>query len=120
MNVRELDQRLLTTAIIARFWAKVAIDPDDGACWVWTACLDPDGYGRFRLAGKKWLAHRIAWTLAFGRIQDGLLICHKCDNPRCVNHTHLFLGTVADNVRDRVAKGRSRGRLSVSTVQSPP
>lgn len=57
-------------------------------------------------------AHRFAWTMANGAIPDGLFVCHKCDNPRCVRHDHLFLGTTQDNSADRHAKGRSSSGMA--------
>jgi hypothetical protein len=89
-----------------RFWAKV---DKTGDCWLWTARLSRDGYGQFRTGGvgtPNARAHRVAWALAYGAIPEGLLVLHRCDNPRCVRPEHLFLGTSADNVADRNAKGR--------------
>lgn len=96
-----------------RFWEKVDKHgptpqhcPELGACWVWTAQTDKEGYGRFSLNGKKAKAHRMAYMLAHGPIPDKLLVCHKCDNPSCVNANHLFIGSNLDNTRDCVAKKR--------------
>ena len=88
------------------FWAKVDRRGHD-ECWPWLACRDRDGYGI--VARRAWgtaFAHRIAWILAYGEIPAGLCACHSCDNPSCVNPTHLWLGTNADNIADRHAKGR--------------
>jgi hypothetical protein len=76
------------------------------SCWNWTAYKDWKGYGRFELAGRVQYAHRVSYQLYVGEIPEGLYICHRCDNPSCVRPAHLFLGTNADNMRDRENKGR--------------
>ncbi len=87
------------------FWDKVAIIPFH-ECWEWTAFKNKDGYGYFKFQKKTERAHRISWKLINGFIPKGLLVCHKCDNPGCVNPDHLFLGTNKDNKLDCVSKGR--------------
>lgn len=91
-----------------RFWPKVRKGPK---CWEWTASKNPRGYGRFRMRPLKrgWMveyAHRLSWILAFGPIPEGMQVLHECDNPPCVRPAHLFLGTISDNMADKVAKGR--------------
>lgn len=76
-------------------------------CWEWRGCLTQKGYGRFKMDGQCFLAHRASWLLQRGEIPAGMCVCHHCDNPACINPDHLFLGTNEDNVKDRVLKGRS-------------
>ncbi len=93
--------------VAERFWSKV-VKTDDG-CWGWNGATTPFGYGRMT-AGSRGAgllrAHRVSWELHYGPIPAGLLVLHHCDNPPCVRPNHLFLGTMLDNSRDAVAKGR--------------
>lgn len=96
----------------ARFWANVQ---KTESCWVWTGPKGAGGeYGmlttgtRGKESYRRVLAHRLSWTLHFGEIPEGLVICHHCDNPPCVRPDHLFIGTQEDNVRDMWRKGRGR------------
>jgi hypothetical protein len=84
------------------FWAKVNKTDD---CWEWTGGLFSSGYGCFQYHGKIFLVHRFSVMLD-GRDPTGLYVCHKCDNIKCVNPDHLFLGTQQDNMDDMIKKGR--------------
>lgn len=89
-------------------------EPNSG-CWLWLGPVDDWGYGRFFVDGSLRRAHRVAYKAHVGPIPDGMLVCHKCDVPSCVNPSHLFLGTPLDNNRDRHRKGRTvapRGEAS--------
>lgn len=109
---------LAMTKRIARYWSHVDVrGPDE--CWHWTAFLDPAGYGRFSVDGKKRAAHRFALELRIERpVPDGVFACHTCDNPPCCNPAHIFEGTPGDNTRDMIAKGRSKGAAGVGTRNS--
>lgn len=95
---------------LAAFWSKVNKDGPlqphmESPCWVWAAAQQK-GYGVVKHASRVQGAHRVAWMLMCGPIPSQLFVCHRCDTPTCVRPDHLFLGTNADNVADRNAKGR--------------
>lgn len=91
---------------VVDFWKKVDKGPHSKGCWIWTAGTNSDGYGSMKLGQRKQSSHRISYELANGPIPAGMDVLHHCDNRRCVNPEHLFLGTNLDNVRDRESKGR--------------
>lgn len=78
----------------------------DNGCVEWTAARSNDGYGRLSIKGKYFRAHRVSYELFKGEIPEGMLVCHTCDNPICIDPEHLFLGTAWDNTLDRLNKGR--------------
>lgn len=82
--------------------------PDANGCINWLGQRDKNGYGRIKPKGEKRIrAHRYSYKTFVGEIPEGYLVCHKCDNPSCVNPEHLFLGTNKDNCLDRDNKGRT-------------
>ena len=94
-------------AILARFWALVNRSEAKG-CWPFTGYVASHGYGQFSYGDVRVRAHRFSWLMSRGPIPEGYNVCHHCDNPRCVNPNHLFLGLQRDNMHDAVRKGRKR------------
>ncbi len=97
-----------------RFWKKVK---KTDTCWVWTASKNQDGYGWFKINGKMRRAHRVSYEMHFGAPGE-LCVCHRCDNPGCVNPAHLFLGEHQDNMNDMVVKGRSNTRRGIANTEA--
>lgn len=82
----------------------------NGDCFDFCGAINNRGYGKFSFKGKVFLAHRASYEKEFGKIPDGLMICHKCDNRKCINPGHLYAGTMSDNARDRY-KGVTKKKL---------
>lgn len=88
-----------------RFEEKYIPEPNSG-CWLWIGATTPSGYGKIYDKGKYHYTHRVSYAMNFGKVDDKSYVCHKCDNPSCVNPEHLFQGSPKDNTSDMVKKKR--------------
>ncbi len=100
---------------IDRFWARVKKTPN---CWLWTGAKNSKGYGDIMVDKKHIKAHRYSYILHKGNIPINKCVCHSCDTPLCVNPSHLWVGSNAENVRDRVIKGREADRSGENNPNS--
>ena len=103
---RRIKSLSLGHCYIDRFWSKVDKRGED-ECWIWKAHVDKDGYGMMWVDGSNVKASRVSFTISNGPIPEGMIVCHSCDVPGCVNPRHLWLGSNLENSRDMVTKGRS-------------
>lgn len=92
--------------IAQRFTENTNTECENG-CWEWAGLTDRDGYGRMKRNSKSTLAHRLSYELYKGVIPDDKMVCHTCDNPRCVNPEHLYIGDAKTNRQDCVSRGRT-------------
>lgn len=99
-----------------RFNKKICVD-NKTQCWNWVAGTGRDGYGAFNLNSKTIHAHRVAWVIKFGFIPKNICVLHRCDNKKCVNPGHLFLGSRADNMMDKVKKNRQSKGIETSLAK---
>lgn len=98
----------LRTRVVKPFWSSV---DKSGDCWIWTGPIGRGGYGKYWAGdGQHQSVHRYSWAIANGPIPEGMVVCHHCDNKKCVRPVHLFAGTQKDNMHDMMAKGRARFR----------
>lgn len=120
LDLSDIDQ-----SVLQRFWNKVDTAAGIDVCWPWLAHRKKHGYGQFTLRKGVFIgAHRISYALSHGAIPpgSGLHVCHRCDNPPCVNPRHLYLGTAQDNMLDCVTRGRanrSRGTAHLHAKLTP-
>lgn len=106
-------RRVQFTSTEERFWSQV--DRTE-SCWNWTGCTFWDGYGQFSIRKRQHRAHRVAYQWTFGAIPDGMLIDHRCHNPRCVNPDHLRLADRSQNNQNRRG-AQSNSRSGIRGVQ---
>lgn len=109
----DFSNELYIDKIRSEMFVSSVMNPETG-CIEWTGRLNPNGYGQMYYKGAQAWVHRVAWIVENGKIpkgegHHGTCVCHKCDNPRCINTDHMFLGSITDNMKDRDRKGRGIG-----------
>lgn len=106
-GLTDISAKVLDGYEVARFWSRVEVRKRN-QCWPWRYGSTKDGYGEYRIGDSSGdVSSRVAYRIATGPIPNGMVVRHTCDNRLCCNPSHLVIGTHADNVADRVARGRS-------------
>lgn len=111
-QLKALEPEWISEEEKARFWSFVG---DKDYCWEWTGAKNNHGYGNFRLNGAMWIAPRAAYRIIFGGIPAAMCVCHRCDNPGCINPDHLFLSDHQGNMTDKQSKGRAVNKTAKSS-----
>lgn len=93
---------------LARRLANGLDEAVDGECWNWARTTNNYGYGTLTVNGKTVFAHRLAYELGVGEVPEGMHVLHSCDNPRCINPSHLSVGTRSQNMKECSERGRAR------------
>jgi hypothetical protein len=97
---------------LAKTLERQCIPVPEAGCWLWLGSTTHKGYGRIHKKGRLITAHRAALIARGAVLKPGMMVCHKCDTPSCVNPDHLYIGTLVENTRDRVERGRGWRRSS--------
>lgn len=108
LSGKRLEKTEFSEGALRKFWRHVWTG-NETDCWIWTAARDRKGYGKYKMEGQAVMttASRISYAIHNGACDAGMMICHNCDNPSCVNPDHLFQGTVLDNNKDALEKQRN-------------